>query len=84
VFPGGRKLADEEDADSNVSVIFATENIEQTIAELKSKDVKFLGEVVEAPGFMKFIQFLDMDNNRHYLAEYLRDPLTPLPGFMDL
>jgi len=77
VFGGGRKLTEEEGEDANTSVLFATEALESTIADLKSKDVRFLGDVIEAPGFMKFIQFLDMDNNRHYLAEYLRDPLIP-------
>jgi len=76
VFGGGRKLTEEEGGEANTSVLFATEDIESTIAQLRSKDVRFLGEVIEAPGFMKFIQFWDMDNNRHYLAEYLGDPLA--------
>jgi catechol 2,3-dioxygenase-like lactoylglutathione lyase family enzyme len=76
VVGGGRKLPSDTDEVEPVTLMLATENIEQTVADLREKGAEFLGEIVEAPGFMKHIALADPDNNLIYIGEYLRDPLA--------
>ncbi len=73
VFGGGRALDVERDP-ANVNLMFRTDNIDQTVAELKEKGVSFFGGV-ESGSFMRQVAFADPDNNLLYLAQYGRDPL---------
>jgi catechol 2,3-dioxygenase-like lactoylglutathione lyase family enzyme len=61
-------------AKSGGSIIFRTANLNETIASLRSLDLT-VPEVVEAPGFMRFITIHDPSGNLVQIAEYLRDPL---------
>jgi catechol 2,3-dioxygenase-like lactoylglutathione lyase family enzyme len=74
---GGHMLDDEPDMDPNTTLLLRTSDLEATVAELSAKGVTFLGEIQEAPGFMKHIALLDPDNNLLYIGQYLRDPLQP-------
>ncbi len=60
---------------ASTHIIFRTENIEQTIEELKKRGVEFKGEIFEAPGFIRDIATTDPDGNIIEIAQYLRDPL---------
>jgi catechol 2,3-dioxygenase-like lactoylglutathione lyase family enzyme len=73
VSPGGKTLKESDPA--NALIIFRTTDIEKSVADLKARGVEFSGEVMEAPGFMKFIAFSDPDDNPLMLGEYSRDPL---------
>ena len=71
VSPGG----EDSDADSGVTVIFRVDDIDDAVSSLKEKGVRFSGEVLEAPGFMRFVSFEDPDGNQLMLGQYARDPL---------
>jgi catechol 2,3-dioxygenase-like lactoylglutathione lyase family enzyme len=64
---------------TGMHLIFRTNNLTETIGELKSKGVVFKGDVFEAPGFIRDIATTDPDGNVIEFAEYLRDPLKPNP-----
>jgi predicted enzyme related to lactoylglutathione lyase len=74
---GGLRQPDDSEAMPPATILLGTPNIEETVERLQGKGVTFLGEIVEAPGFMKHIAVLDPDNNVLYIGEYLRDPLEP-------
>jgi catechol 2,3-dioxygenase-like lactoylglutathione lyase family enzyme len=57
-------------------LIFRTDNLDETIGELRTRGVHFPGTVVEAGGFIKDIATQDPDGNIVEFAEYLRDPLV--------
>lgn len=57
-------------------IIFRTKNLENAIKELQDRGVKFLGDVFEAPGFIRDIATTDPDGNIIEIAQYLRDPLS--------
>lgn len=78
VFPGGKKLAAKGPV-PNVKLMFEVARLKDAIAKLKRKKVKFLGEIEEAPGFMRYVTLADPDNNVLFLAQYLRDPLLAYP-----
>lgn len=73
---GTQQDPDEDVSDPPSTVMFRTADIDNTVTDLKAKGVKFLGEVEDAPGFMRHIALLDPDNNVIYIAQYLRDPLV--------
>src|SRR5580692_8347614 len=50
---GTQQDPDEDVPDPPSTVMFRTADIDGTVSDLKSKGVKFLGEVEEAPGFMR-------------------------------
>jgi hypothetical protein len=73
VTPGGKALSDQDPA--NASIIFRTEDIEASVRALKSRGIEFSSDILEAPGFMRFISLSDPDNNPILLGQYSRDPL---------
>jgi predicted enzyme related to lactoylglutathione lyase len=56
-------------------IIFKTNNIETTVAELSSRGIVFTSKIIEAPNFIKCITTQDPDGNVIEIGEYLRDPL---------
>jgi catechol 2,3-dioxygenase-like lactoylglutathione lyase family enzyme len=79
VFGGGKKLNLKKGPTPNLKLMFAVEDLAGILKKLKRRKVRFLGDVTEAPGFMRFICLADPDNNVLFLAQYLRDPLLPYP-----
>ncbi|HJY62884.1 MAG TPA: VOC family protein [Ignavibacteria bacterium] len=73
-FAGAKKYPVNEDA-TGVTIILRTDNIIQTKEELTAKGISFLGDIVEAPGFMKYLTIEDPDNNLIYISEYYREPV---------
>jgi catechol 2,3-dioxygenase-like lactoylglutathione lyase family enzyme len=61
---------------ASTHIIFRTDDLDATIHELESRGVVFIGQVFEAPGFIRDISTLDPDGNVVEIAEYLRDPLV--------
>lgn len=59
------------------SIIFRTDDLNETIAALRAKGIE-APEPREAPGFMRFVTLHDPSGNPVQIAEYLRDPLTPV------
>lgn len=56
----------------NAIVSFEVDDIIKSIEDLKSKNVKFLSEIMEVPGEIKLILFADLDGNLFYLTEVLK------------
>lgn len=77
VSKNGQKLDIESDP-ANTKIIFRTQDIEKSVEALRARGVAIDGAIVEAPGFMKFIEFVDPDNNPLFLGQYSRDPLQPV------
>ena len=75
VVGGGTALPAEPEDNPPSTVMFRTTDIEATVSELRSKGVNLLGDIEDAPGFMRHVALLDPDNNVLYIAQYLRDPL---------
>ena len=75
VFGGGRRLDPDKDGPPNLKPVFSTERLDDVVKILKGKGVEFLGEIEDAPGFMRFIPLRDPDNNVLFLGEYAADPL---------
>jgi len=73
---GTKQSADSEFPDPPATIMFRTEDIDATVASLKSRGVEFLGDIEEAPGFMRHIALRDPDNYYLYIAQYVRDPLV--------
>jgi catechol 2,3-dioxygenase-like lactoylglutathione lyase family enzyme len=73
-FAGARKYPINEDA-TGISMILRTDDISATRDELSAKGIKFLSDVTDAPGFMKYINFEDPDNNLVYISEYYEEPV---------
>ncbi len=55
----------------NAVMTFTVDNIEESIKELTNKGVKFVDEIVEVPGHVKMISFVDGDGNLFQLCEQL-------------
>jgi len=79
VFGGGKKLNLRKGPSPNLKLMFEVTHLAEAVKKLKRRKVKFLGEISEAPGFMRYICLADPDNNLMFLAQYLRDPLLPYP-----
>jgi predicted enzyme related to lactoylglutathione lyase len=77
VVGGGTPQPDDADVNPPITLMLATDDIEATVSHLRARGVKFLGEISEAPGFMRHIALTDPDNNVIYLAQYERDPILP-------
>jgi len=77
VFPGGNKLDLDKDKAPNIKQVYRVDNIEFAVEDLKKRNVEFLGEITEAPGFMKHIPLVDPDNNLIFIGQYYSDPLKP-------
>ncbi len=74
-FGGYEKPEDSEDPKTGVSLIFRTENLENTAKELEAKGIKPFGEVIDIPNFHKFLEYEDPDGNVFFLAEYKVEPV---------
>jgi catechol 2,3-dioxygenase-like lactoylglutathione lyase family enzyme len=61
--------------DGNMRVVLRTNDLEAVIQELAAKGIEPLEDVVEAPGFFKFITLKDPDDSIIHIGQYLRDPL---------
>ncbi len=59
-------------------ITLATENIDATIAELRSRGVIVAGEPIEAKGFMRFVILSDPEGHTVGIAQHLRDPIAPI------
>ncbi|MEK7466755.1 MAG: VOC family protein [Planctomycetota bacterium] len=79
VFGGGKKLNLKKGPSPNLKLMLEVEDLDAAVKKLKRRKVKFLGEISEAPGFMRYICLADPDNNLLFLAQYSRDPLLPYP-----
>lgn len=75
IFAGYETQTEKREKQTGTHIIFRTQDISKTIAELKERGVVFKGEIFEAPGFIKGITTEDPDGNIIEVAEYLRDPL---------
>ena len=73
-FEGARKYPINEDA-AGISVILRCDDLVKTRGELLNKGIKLLGDITEAPGFMKYVTVEDPDNNIVHIAEYLHEPV---------
>lgn len=58
-------------AGKNAVVTLTVENLEKTKLNLKKKNVKFMGDVLEIPGKVKMQTFQDVDGNMLQLVEIL-------------
>lgn len=61
----------DQKAGSNAVVCFNVDDIVATKAELEAKGVTFVDEIMEVPGHVKLVTFVDNDGNRFQLAEQL-------------
>lgn len=55
----------------NAVITLTIDHIEQAKAELESKGVKFVGDIVEVPGHVKMATFTDLDGNLFQLVQEL-------------
>jgi predicted enzyme related to lactoylglutathione lyase len=53
----------------NAVVTFTVDDIVKTMKELQAKGVKFIDEIMEVPGHVKMVSFVDSDNNMFQLVE---------------
>ena len=56
---------------SNSVVTMTVDNLDAAKADFEAKGVKFVGEIVEVPGHVKMVFFVDPDNNKFQLVEML-------------
>lgn len=56
---------------SNSILTFDVENIEKALEFYRQKGITFVGEVLEVPGHVKMIFFVDYDGNKFQLCEDL-------------
>lgn len=56
---------------SNTVLTLTVDNIQDAITALTAQGVKFMGDVVEVPGHVKMISFVDPDGNHMQLVEKL-------------
>ncbi len=75
IFGGFGEKEENNNKKSGTHIIFRTDNLKNTIEELKKRGVVFTGEIVEAGGFIRDIPTIEPDGNIIEFAEYLRDPL---------
>lgn len=58
-------------AGSNAIITFTVDNVDETIAEFKKKNVQLIGEVLEVPGHVKMQMFTDLDGNKFQIVQML-------------
>lgn len=76
-FGGYKRTVPLEEDNERLSVIFQTGDIVKLKEDLLAKGIRLFQDIIEAPGFMKFISVEDPDGNIIHFGEYLRDPLLP-------
>jgi predicted enzyme related to lactoylglutathione lyase len=62
---------DELPAGSNAIVTFTVDDIDQAVADFKTKNIQLLGKIVEIPGHVKLQMFTDLDGNKFQLVQVL-------------
>ncbi len=66
---------DEVSTSGNVEIILRTDSIESAKDSIVNNGITLTQDIVEAPGFMRFLSLKDPDGNVLHIGEYLRDPL---------
>jgi len=61
---------------TGLNILLRTDNIEATRNELIAQGIELAEDIIEAPGFLKFLTLLDPDGNTIQFGEYLGDPLS--------
>lgn len=61
----------DEKPGSNAVVTITVDNIDKTCHELKSKNVRLIGDILEVPGQVKMQTFRDADGNTFQMCEIL-------------
>lgn len=74
-FGGYEKQEITEDAKTGFSLILRTGNLEETIKNARENGIKINGEVINIPGFHKFLEIEDPDGNILFFAEYEKEPV---------
>jgi predicted enzyme related to lactoylglutathione lyase len=72
---GGYETSKQFEKKTGTHLILRTENLLATRDELIKRGMQFVGDIFEAPGFLRCITTADPDGNVIEIAEYLRDPL---------
>lgn len=69
----GQASPDHADSKPGINGIMTltVDNIEETMKDLKAKGVTFVDEIVEVPGHVKMVSFVDADGNLFQLCEQL-------------
>ncbi len=68
--------ASEISASGNIEIILRTDNIETAKVTITNNNIPITQDIVEAPGFMRFLSVQDQEGNVRQIGEYLRDPLA--------
>ncbi len=68
--------ANEISTPGNVEIILRTNNVETAKNSITNSGITLTQDIVEAPGFMRFLSVKDPDGNVLHIGEYLRDPLA--------
>lgn len=59
-------------AGQNAVITFTVDDIESTKKNLEHKGVKFVDEILEIPGHVKMVSFIDQDKNTFQLVQELK------------
>ncbi len=68
---GIAKESGELPAGSNAIITFTVDNVDETIAEFKKKNVQLMGDVMEVPGHVRMQMFTDLDGNKFQVVQLL-------------
>ena len=74
-FEGYEKQEIGEDVKTGVSIVLRVENMITAKEEMLKKGVKINGDIIDIPGFHKFLEIEDNDGNIVFLAEYEAEPV---------
>ncbi|MFI5211390.1 MAG: VOC family protein [Ignavibacteria bacterium] len=74
-FGGYERQEITEDAKTGVSLILRTKNLDEAMKTARDKGIPVNGEIINIPGFHKFLEIEDPDGNILFLAEYEKDPV---------
>jgi len=58
-------------AGQNAVITITVDNIDETVALFKKKNIKLLGEILEVPGHAKMQLFADEDGNKFQIVQVL-------------
>jgi catechol 2,3-dioxygenase-like lactoylglutathione lyase family enzyme len=67
--------AEEVSISGNIEIILRTKDLETAKVTIMNNNISLTQDIVEAPGFMRFLSLKDPDGNVIHIGEYLRDPL---------
>ncbi len=65
------KEFESEKAGTNAVVTMTCDDLVKTKADMEKKGVRFIGEIMEVPGHVKLVTFVDSDGNKFQLVEEL-------------